>query len=351
MARTIDCDVHPAIPELPDLLPFFSAYWRDHVTTRGLRNLDVSVYRPSLPTTAREDWRPETGRAAPDAETLAKQLLEPFGIDIAILNPVHGGASLFNVYFAAAVCSAVNDWLAAEWLSKDDRLRGSICVSVNEPQKAVEEIERMASDPRFVQVLLPVAGDMPFGRSQYWPIFEAAVRHGLPVAIHPGGGGRFPQSYIGWHSTYAEDIFLQASLLQGQIMSLVHEGVFSEFPDLRVVILESGVSWLPAFIADMDNKWMALRREVPWVTEAPSTLIKRHMRFTTQPFDAPGAAEVARIVEMIGDDGILLFSTDYPHWTFDGDSPWPPGIGPDLQSRLAETNPGALYSRLAEIRS
>ncbi len=343
----IDCDVHPAIPELPDLLPWLDAYWRDHVTTRGVRNLDLVAYRPSLPTTARADWRPETGRAAPDPARLAAELLEPFGIDIAILNPVHGGAVHPNSYFGRAICHAVNGWLAECWLDRDDRLRGAISVPIQEPDMAVEEIEARAGDSRFVQILFPIAGDVPFGRRQFWPIYRAAVKHGLPVAIHPGGNGRFPQSYVGWHSTYAEELFLQSGMVQGQLLSLVHEGVFQEFPDLRVVMLESGVTWLPAFLADTDNKWMALRREVPWVTEAPSTLIKRHVRFTTQPFDAPSAAHVARIVEMIAADEILLFSTDYPHWQFEGTAAVPEGIGPELAARIAGANPAATYGRLA----
>jgi predicted TIM-barrel fold metal-dependent hydrolase len=247
---------------------------------------------------------------------------------------------------AAAICSALNDWLAHEWLDKDSRLRGSIVVPVNEPAAAVKEIQRLADDERFVQVLFPVAGDMPFGRRYFWPIYEEAQKRGLPIAIHPGGGGRFPPSYDGWHGLYTEDIFLQAHILQSQIQSLVYEGVFAEFPDLVTVILESGVSWLPAFMTDCDNKWMALRREVPWVKDMPSDIIRRHFRFSTQPFDAPAGDEAARIVEMVGSDDIFLFATDHPHWQYDGDDPFPPGFPAQLREKIAGANPLATYSRI-----
>ena len=87
---------------------------------------------------ARADWRPEKGRAAPDPARLAKELLEPFGIDLAILNPVHGASSHPNSYFAQAACRAVNGWLADTWLAKDDRLRGAISVPIQEPDMAVD---------------------------------------------------------------------------------------------------------------------------------------------------------------------------------------------------------------------
>ena len=66
------------------------------------------------------------------------------------------------------------------------RLRASIVVPAQAPLLAAEEIERCAGDRRFVQVLLPVACEMMLGRCYYWPIYEAAAQHGLPIGIHAG---------------------------------------------------------------------------------------------------------------------------------------------------------------------
>lgn len=348
----IDCDVHPTVTGFAALHPYMDSYWQDQLTTRGLQKLDIATYRPTLPLAARPDWRGRDGRAAVDLKHVQSELLDPFSVDIAICNVLHAGSSVFNPYFGAAICRATNDWLAHEWLDQDARLRGSIVVPVQEPDLAVEEIERVGEDRRFVQVLLPVAGEVPFGRRTLWPIYAAAQRHGLPVAIHPGGGGRYPQSYTGMHTSHAEDYYLQANLIKGQLLSLIYEGVFSEFSDLRVVLLESGVSWLPNFLTDADNKWMGLRREVPWVTEAPSAIVRRHVRLTSQPFDAPSGKEYFdRIVEMLASDDMLLFSTDYPHWQFDGIDAFPADIDEVQRDRLTRTNPLATYPRLTEVLS
>jgi predicted TIM-barrel fold metal-dependent hydrolase len=351
-AMRIDCDVHPTVPNFATLVPYMEEYWQDQVITRGLTTLDPASYRPSLPLVARPDWREPNGRAALSLEKLRAELLDPFGIDIAILNVIHAGASIFNPYFGGAVCSATNKWLAEEWLARDDRLRASIVVAVQEPDLAAKEIDRVAPDERFVQVLLPVAADMPLGRKYYWPIYAAAAKHGLPVAIHPGGGGRHQQSYIGTHSSYAEDYYLQSSQLKGQLLSLIYEGVFTEYPDLTVVLLESGVTWLPNFLTDADNKWKGLRREVPWVTELPSNIVRKHVRLAAQPFDAPAGTDYfEKIWSMLGSDEMLLFATDYPHWQFEGRDPFPAGSDEAQRDRIARLNPLTTFPRLAGGRN
>jgi predicted TIM-barrel fold metal-dependent hydrolase len=75
------------------------------------------------------------------------------------------------------------------------------------------------------------------------------------------------------------------------------------------------------------------------------------VRLTVQPFDAPGAAEVARILEQIDSDDMLLFSTDYPHWQFDGTAAIPPGMPPDAVRKMCVENPYATYPRLRETVS
>ena len=92
---------------------------------------------------------------------------------------LHGAIALFNEDMAAALCRAINDWMAKELLDREPRLRASILVPVHNPELAVAEIERVAPDRRFVQVLLFAMGEMLLGRRIYWPIYAAAEKHGL----------------------------------------------------------------------------------------------------------------------------------------------------------------------------
>ena len=62
---------------------------------------------------------------------------------------------------------------------------------------------------------------------------------------------------------------------------------------------------------------------------------------TLQPVDAPkgDARTLTQALEHIGSDRMLLFSTDYPHWQFDGDDVLPDGLPADLVKRILIDNP------------
>ena len=107
---------------------------------------------------------------------MREQHLDPNGVEIGNLIPLATrGPDQRNLDYGAALCTALNDWQLEYWLNKELRLRGSMLVPHEDPSAAVAEIERRASDDKFVQVLLPPRTDEPLGRRRYWPIFAAAV--------------------------------------------------------------------------------------------------------------------------------------------------------------------------------
>ena len=194
IAGGVDCDLHPAVPHLTSLLPYLNDYWRDQVTTRGMTDLVSQSYPSNSPITARPDWRPSQGKPGSSLDDMRKQALDVFKVSHGICNPLYGVQMVFSEDMADAFCRALNDWLAKEWLDRDERLRGSIVIPVQSVEKSVAEIERCAQDRRFVQVLMLVMGDMPLGKRAYWPIYAAAERHGLVVGIHAGFSKRLFRS-------------------------------------------------------------------------------------------------------------------------------------------------------------
>jgi predicted TIM-barrel fold metal-dependent hydrolase len=133
-------------------------------------------------------------------------------------------------------------------------------------------------------------------------------------------------------------------------MSLVAEGVFQKFPALKVVLSEAGFTWLPNWFWRAGKTWRGVRPEVPWVDRAPAEIVCDHVRFTLQPVDAPAGdpAALRRTLEHIGSDRLLLFSTDYPHWHFEGEDALPEGLGEDTIRRLLVDNPLETYPRLGD---
>jgi predicted TIM-barrel fold metal-dependent hydrolase len=348
----VDCDVHISVPSIKALLPYLDAYWRQQFITRGIDRLSWNMTSdpPNAPIMIRPDRRPANGRPGSDFSILKDRHLDVFGPSAAIANCIYGGVALHSEDMAAVVCTAVNDWIAAEWLDRDPRLRASIVVPLNNPDLAAEEIERRAGDPRFVQVLMLAMGEHPLGKRAHWPIYAAANRHSLPIGVHAGSLYHHPALAGGYGSYFLEDYVAQAFGFENCVLSLVSEGVFAKFPELKFVFMESGVTWLPAALWRFDKTWRGVRAEIPWVKTPPSQIVRDHIRLTLQPFDAPeGAGRLERFCEQMKSDEMVLFSTDFPHWHFDGEEALPIGADTALARKILWDNPLATYPRLKAL--
>jgi predicted TIM-barrel fold metal-dependent hydrolase len=330
MAATIDCDVHNEVPGLDALVPYLPPYWVEQVRDTIFAGPIDSAYPPAeprVPLKRVRSWLDETGPTA------------------AILCCTYAIDSLHNPDQAVALARAINDWQVAEWLEQDPRLRASIVVPSQIPALAAEEIERVAGHPGFVQVLLPARSHHPYGNRLYVPLWEAIARHGLVGGIHFGGAPGNPSSPSGWPSYYLEEYAGAALTFATQVTSLVTEGVFDRFPELRVTLLESGCTWLAPHLWRFDKEWKNLRRQVPWLRRPPSEYVRDHVRLTITPLDAPGEpGQLQPIVEELGSPDLLLYASDFPH-RHRGD---PEGdvlahLDPQLERRIREDNARAWY--------
>jgi hypothetical protein len=193
-------------------------------------------------------------------------------------------------------------------------------------------------------------GDMPLGRRIYWPVYEAADKHNLPVGIHAGSTYRHAPTGSGWPAHRVEDYVAQSAAFESQLLSFLAEGVFQKFPRLKVVLIESGFTWLPTLLWRTSKTWRGVRPEVPWIDRTPAEILRDNVRLTLQPIDAPaGDPQVlARTLEHIGSDRMLLFSTDYPHWQFDGDDVLPEGFPEQGIRGLLVDNALETYPRLRD---
>ncbi len=347
----IDCDVHPHVPDIASLSRYMNDYWRETVQVRGITGFDSIAYPPNAPLTTRPDWRGDKAkgilRADTDASRTAAALMDRHGFAHSILNCLYAVQLIRDEHMAAAFCQAVNDWVRHEWLDRDPRYRASIVLPIQNSELAVEEIERCAADPRFVQVLCLAMGEHPLGKSHFWPIWKAAEKHGLAVGIHAGSSYHHATTGSGWPSYYLEDYAAQSLAFHTQLGSFISEGVFVKFPKLKLVLIESGVTWIAPYLWRLSKFWRGVRLEVPWIDRSPVEFVRDNVRLTIQPFDAPASGEtVGRLMDQLQSDQMLLFSSDFPHWQFDGDAMLPNGIDATLRKKILIDNPLATYPRL-----
>jgi predicted TIM-barrel fold metal-dependent hydrolase len=267
----------------------------------------------------RADAFPEQGPPGSDLELMRKQHLDANGVEYGMLVALsRGGMEERNLDFAAALSQAVNDWQIETWVKPEPRLRAGIVVPQEDAAFAAGEIERRASDRRFVQVIFSPRASDPVGHRRYWPIYEVAERHNLPIGLHSAGfSGGHASTGSGWPTYYMQEHYAFTTAMQNVVTSLIFEGVFDRFPKLKVVLIEGGFSWAPALGWRMDKHWERMRAEVPHVKRPPSEYLRENFWFTTQPIEEPQKPEhLADIIGWLGWDR-LIFSSDYPHWDFD----------------------------------
>ncbi|MGH2914938.1 MAG: amidohydrolase family protein [Solirubrobacteraceae bacterium] len=312
----LDCDVHVAPADYADLLPYLSDYWRQYISEAAVRLTGVAhAYPPGAPGTATQDAR-ERGSVAPPRtyEQLAERYLDDAAPEAAVLTCLTGFETHRNPYFTAAVAGALNDWVREVFLERDERLRASLVVSTVSPEDAVAEIERVGEDPRFVQLLLPVRSDLPWGHKNNHPMFAAARERSLQVALHAWGRAGRSLTPSGFTTTYLEDYLANQPIAQAQLLSFVSEGVFERFADMRVMVTECGFAWLPTLLWRFDKDWKGVWREVPWVKSLPSEYVRRHVVLTTAPAHLPpDRTGLEQLLEMLGGARMLAYASDFPH--------------------------------------
>jgi uncharacterized protein len=342
----VDCDIHNALPSEKTLHKYLSARWRRHLETIGLRGPYGSAYPRLYPNAARHDsWPPSGLPPGSDLDFLRTQLLDEWDMDFGILNCLFGVGGQLNLDFGAALASAVNDWQIAEWFEPEPRLLASLVLPYEDGELAAAEIDRLGSHPGVAQALLIARTAQPLGARKYWKMYEAAVRHDLPIGIHFGGAGGGPITGSGWPSFYIEDHGGMPQAFQAQVISLVYSGVFERFPTLKFVLIEGAFAWLPPLMWRMDRCWRRLGQEIPDVKRPPSEYVREHFWVTTQPVEEPPKREYFdQLLEQMDMNDRLMFATDYPHWDFDApDRAIPSHLDPALRRAIMAGNAYKLY--------
>ena len=68
--------------------------------------------------------------------------------------------------------------------------------------------------------------------------------------------------------------------------------------------------WLPDVIWRLDQRWKALREEVPWVKKRPSEYLVDHVRLSTQPFmESPRKGDVEAMFHLLDGERMLLYAS------------------------------------------
>lgn len=350
----IDVDFHPMpLPTDPQVAQHLPERWKNYIDRYGLGSFGGGVTPSQREFTHRLDAVDENGRVGVDPALAVEQVLDLYDMSAVVLTcpqtyiVTSGGLNMPHE-MATSLYRAYNNALATTWCGHDDRFRASITVARDLPG-AEREIERCMTEhgDKFVQVLMSPTGTDPLGKRRYWPIFEACEAYDIPLGFHVPGMGRQP-SGAGRQNFYGEMHASFAALPISMVPSLIFEGVFDQFPKLKIAALELGWDWVVPFSWRLDAVYEKHRADLPHLSRKPSEYLQEHFWFSTQPIEEPERPEwtesVFRMFEDAGFADRLMFSSDYPHWDFD--SPYesvPEHFPEDRRRRILGENASRLY--------
>jgi predicted TIM-barrel fold metal-dependent hydrolase len=240
------------------------------------------------------------------------------GIVGEVLYGILGAAdSIDDPDIQSATMRAYNEWLAEFCSFAPGRLVGVACLPSRQPEAAADELRRCVSTG-LPAVEVAMRHDLePLWDDRFTPIWQAADECGAIVHLHTIGPpiaptGTTPRQRAAWLGTWLT--VFQLRMIE-RLAELVFGGVLHAYPNLRIVLGESGIGWLPYVLDRMDEEWHERLTHLE-LTMPPSDYYRRQM-FATFQHDEAGLLLAERI-------GVhtLMWGNDFPH----GDGVWPDSI-------------------------
>jgi hypothetical protein len=260
-------------------------------------------------------------------------LMNAQGVEAAILLPTLGVAVEYDLRrdpgLLYASLRAFNRWLEEDWgYGADGRVFAVPMLSLVDLGQAMTELHRVIdAGARLVHLAPgPVAGAPggPAGRSPADPVFDpfwaTVAEAGIPVVFHVSNSGY--NHFYGplWSEKPDAPSHLQSPLqwalcnterpVVDTLIALTLHNLFGRHPELTIVSIENGSSWLKPLFKTID-KAAALGRRGAMIggrlPDKPSEALARHLWVCPFPED-----DVDELIRAIGDDHVL-FGSDWPH--------------------------------------
>jgi predicted TIM-barrel fold metal-dependent hydrolase len=247
-----------------------------------------------------------------------------------------------------AAMRAYNDWTIDEWVATNpSRFIAQQIPWFHDPSLAGAEVRRN-SERGFRAVTFsenPEALGFPSLYTDYWdPFLSACAETGTVVNLHIGSSSTMNRGSTGAPTDVTLALFPVNAIVAS--VDWLYARIPTRFPGLRIVLSESGISWVPMIHERLRrNIRMAESEDSTWRDEAetPEETFKRAFWFTS--IEDPSGIESRA---QIGLDRIML-EVDYPH----PDSSWPDTqdvvfselghIPPDEMRLLAYENAAKVY--------
>ena len=256
------------------------------------------------------------------------------GVQAEVLYGILGATRRLNDAEAAVELVRIyNEWLADFCDAHPDRYAGLACIPNSPVEAAVEEIRRVVKRGGMRGLEIAHSYDIaPFWDPQWNPVWEVANEVALPVHFHTVGERRPELAKLPPHLARVEHAVHISGFqlyMATTLISVIFAGVLERYSNVKIVIGESGIGWIPYVLDRMDAEWEDQFKDLS-LTMRPSEYWRCQCRATYQS-DRIGI----KLLDDIGYDTIM-WGSDFPH---------PDGVWPD-SSEFIERELGHLPSEV-----
>ena len=292
---------------------------RSQMTRRGFPATLGAMGAPDLADIQKNPERTYLGEAPYGSMDPSErlQLLDAEGLDAAILYTTVGllwEAEVEDPELSQAYTRAYNRWIT-EFCADSDRLVPTAHLSLSDPVAAAAELERAVADGAKGVYVCPFTHDgRPLGHPDNHVVFAAAQDHDIPFAIHPTFEPQWTKGERMGTWEHVKQLRLLASVtasdgVRHQFTTLFDYGVFDLFPQLKVLVLESGGGWIGYWLDRIDAVYghTFIGERVP-LEHKPSDY------FTSQCWIScdPDERTIPALADRFGIDR-FLWASDFPH--------------------------------------
>ncbi len=210
---------------------------------------------------------------------------------------------------------AYTRWWTEEILPHDARIKIQVYLPLHDPEACLRMIETYGDRPGVIGFMVTSTRYAAVHDNAYMPIYAALQERGMPLGFHAGFNQQ-ERMFQGMNR------FLSVHALGFVLNNLVHatnlvvNGIPERFPDLKLIMIESGLAWIPFLMQRLDNEYLMRTNEAPLLTRLPSEYLADSFYYTTQPMETDNLEALELTMKMIHADKQLMFASDYPHWDF-----------------------------------
>ena len=257
----------------------------------------------------------QTPGAGDPVQRRKDQLID--GVDAEVLFPNYGMAifGVEHVETQEAAFRLYNDWIASFCKAAPKNFYGIPCVSVYDIDKAVAEMQRgHANGLKGVMVWQVPDPNLPFTSSHYEKLWAAAAEARAPVTCHILTGHSYARAFGTKQKPRGMERIRDAvnrkqNDTANALFDFIFSGAFDRHPDLKLLMAESEIGWLPFLLQQWDYYFERFRHSRPLpINRKPSEIFAEHV-YGTFLEDYVGT----RFFPWWGEKN-CMWSNDYPHF-------------------------------------